>query len=253
MVRQSADGLHKKVRVSDLFLLDKTLLMQKTAAFVLLSMLLFSCSYQERLKKATASTHREPYCISIADPNDSNNFYRKLYDSLNSHINAADGNTLINFNGADGEPNEIMSWLQGQFDNQSSGLGYKASCRNAVDRTSDEFLIDTGKPFSKDKASFTVTFRTDSIPAQFLFPNPGKQPDTTQRTETSIQKEKGNFKHGGTLIRTGNGYGDTLYGYTYLINADIILNYHAAKTGNDTHTTFTLPARVIVYHQLKGG
>lgn len=204
----------------------------------------FSCSVRGDLEKGTPSAPDEPYSISIVEPNDENNFYYRLYDSLNALVGHMNVNQLKN-------KDEIAGWLQDQFEDEYSGLGKKASHKNDAERTSDEYFVKTANGNPNEKASFTVSFDTDSIPGKYLYSQVWKETFLKKGLEEKIRQEKEKFSNGGTLIRMGANNTDTLYGYSYNINIAVVLNYYE-KGGNDgLHSKFTIPARVVIYHQLK--
>jgi hypothetical protein len=141
--------------------------------------------------------------------------------------------------------------LYEQFEDDYSGLGKKASHKDEEERTSDEFFLHTPNGNPNEKASFTVRFDTDSIPDNYLYPDLWKNAFLKKGLETKIDEEREKFRNAGTLIRTRNNRIDTLYGYAYKLNMVIVLNYYK-KGGDDAiHTTFTVPAQTVVYHQLK--
>lgn len=212
---------------------------------------LFICSCSDNLKKSTPAIDHEQYQVSISEPNDRRNFYYRLYDSLDRHIEKINNNTLRNFSGADNDSDFVLGWLQDQFENENAGLERKAACKNEADRTSDEFLLKNGGLFSSgDRACFSVIYRTDSIPKELLSSDLWNKAVSQNKLTKHIEAEKEKYKNGGTLIRHQHGDHDTLYAYPYELNIEITLHYFKNGKGDPVKSAFTIPSQTVVYHQL---
>lgn len=225
--------------------------MKPYTLIILIALSISSCSGPIPVEKATTATHKEAYQVVIADPNGPGNFYNRLYDSLNFHIGKINGSNLNNLIDLKGDADSFSGWLQDQFDNEKSGLGLKASSESIRDRTSDEFLLKGAGTSSKDKASFSVSFRTDSIAKELLYPALWEKAITQNGLEKKVQVEKEKFQQGGTLIRSDHENKDTLYVYTYQLNIDITLNYYINGKGPAIQSAISIPAVTGIYHQLK--
>ena len=206
---------------------------------------LASCFDKNVLHKKTDATGNEPYLISIVGKNDKSHFYFKLADSLQSIVKE------INGVGISDNKDNLLVWLQKQFDEPNYGISQKASSQNLKDRTSDELHIKNIVSNKLDLFCFSTVFRTDSIPSYYLYPTEWKKITRDRKVQKKIVKEKEKFNNGGLYIRTQNGVKDSLFGYSYSINVEISINYKFANNDSLVQKKIILPTEAVIYHQPK--
>jgi hypothetical protein len=221
----------------------------KLLLLIFTCMICFSCK-EDKLKHGIPASNRVPYIIRVTEPNDTNSFYYKLYDSLDLFISRINNKRLHDFWTSPGDSSQVISWLDKQVDGEFSGLGYKASYKEEKYRTTDEFYLQKGS--QKDKVSFIADYHTESIPKEWLNPESQKANQQSKATAEEIALEREKFSHGGTLVRRIDGeIFDTLYAYPYTLDIDITLQYQVDSKGEIIRKKFTIPAQTVVFHRLR--
>jgi len=200
----------------------------------------------------------EPYMISIDDSMGVTGFFHQLYDSLNAHIGKISSHTLHDFEVPEGHyPDSALGWLQSEFDNTKTGSTARIEFVNEDDKIIHEFYLKNSDSSSNDKVEFTHDFRVDSIPKVLLDARLWKKAIDKKNLWENVRVEKEKFRdRRGVITREFSTskeaeIKDTLYGYPYRLNVDIVMDYYSKGSWKRIRSKFSIPSETMVYHQPK--